>query len=483
MRASLLLTWTLVGCGTNWELPHDDASAVQVRIEPGGSLAGAPQVARFRVQGASGRSALADFRLFRDELSEYHLGRIRARDLPGTLIEREIPAVIWAEPPDIVVAPAGVLAPGRVSLATPELGLVASIDVSSTPSPALLERFWPPRGTRSGGGLSVFCGEAASLAEPGEALLAPGGVAAEVLAGLDARAAFADSCVRIELTSEATAGTLVLPPLSAGGAVLEPLPLLVEPAAPSPPRCTEGELGVSAACARVDDDRVTLRAPDAPVLFALESPAPLFGVAAPEASLVLRGLEPGQSSNLAGHAFDLGGTDTRLELKIQAAPRRPHLVINEVLANPAGPEASSEWIELVNDGTSELDLSEFQLVDSGGAVSLPQERVGPGEIVLLVGPAFAPDPELDVAPAPGARIIALEALGKAGLSNAGELLRLVAAGGTVVSRWPSLPAPAPGQSLARRAPEAPDGESGSFGEHAAPGASPGAANQIAAIAP
>jgi hypothetical protein len=73
----------------------------------------------------------------------------------------------------------------------------------------------------------------------------------------------------------------------------------------------------------------------------------------------------------------------------------------------------------------------------------------------------------------------LPALGTAGLSNSGELLRLVDAGGSVVSRWPSLAAPAPGQSLARRAPDALDAEASSFAPHAPPGASPGAPNSLA----
>ncbi|HEY3499162.1 MAG TPA: lamin tail domain-containing protein [Polyangiaceae bacterium] len=480
MRTYLLWACCLSACGPDWSLPQRGDTATETVVEPAGSLSDAPQVLRLRIEGALGRSALADFRLFRDELSDYHLGRIRSRELPGTLLAREIPAVIWAEPPAVMVAPAGALPSGRYSLATPELGLITSIDVGPALSPPPLERLWPPRENTSGSGLALFCGEAALLVEPETVVLAPAGVPAEVRPGLDERAFLSERCVRLDWSVETVpSGTLVLPPLGGGAAIFEPLPLLVTPAAHEAPRCDPTELVAGPACARVEDDRVTLRAPNAPVLFALEQPAELLGVAAPGASLSVRGLVPEKTARIAGQAFDVAGDITRLDLGITAAPRRDHLVINEVLADPAGAETSSEWIELLNDGTAPVELAGFELVDSGGTFALPPGSVAPGELVVLVGARFAPDSELDVPLLPGTRTFVLDSLGKSGLANAGELLRLVNAEGAVVSRWPSSPAPGPGQSLARRAPDAPDGEGASFGAHAQPGASPGAPNELA----
>jgi hypothetical protein len=103
-------------------------------------------------------------------------------------------------------------------------------------------------------------------------------------------------------------------------------------------------------------------------------------------------------------------------------------------------------------------------------------------MVLLVAEGYAPDPELDLVPSPGVSIVRVARLGKNGLANAGELLRLYDGDGSVVSRFPARAANAPGQSVARRTPDAPDGESGSFGDHAPPGASPGAPNVVEASA-
>jgi hypothetical protein len=152
--------------------------------------------------------------------------------------------------------------------------------------------------------------------------------------------------------------------------------------------------------------------------------------------------------------------------------------LNEVLANPAGPESSSEWIELYNDGSEPVELEGFELRDTGGVVALPPGRLAKAEHLLLVRRGFAPDLELDVSPERGTRTLELEALGESGLANGGELLRLSDPSGRVLSRFPALKASVAGVSLARRTPDAPDGEASSFGPHAAPGASPGAPNAL-----
>jgi hypothetical protein len=472
--ASLLL----LGCSPDWELPRDERPAASIAIEPFGSLEQAPEVLRLRVAGVLGRTELADFRLFQGELSDYHLGRVRARELPQTLLEREVPAVVWPEPPELVVAPAAILGPGRHSLAASGLGLIAAFDVVPTGNPQL-ERFWPPRERSSGGGLSLFAADATSIAEE-TILLSPAGVSARLAPGLDESGAFAERVLRIapEPAAELPDGALVLPPLAAAGSWFEPLPFELRATRTALPVCEPHELALGPACAFVDDDRVVLRAPETPALFALDQPERLLAVAAPGASLSVRGLEPGKPARLAGSAFAVSGERFAVDLAIHAAPGRAHLVINEVLANPAGDEGRSEWVELVNDGTQAVELDGYALVDTGGSFPLPPARLAPGELALLVGPDFDPDPELDVAVPREVRVLALPALGKAGLSNGGELLRLFAPDGSVVSRWPALAAPGPGQSLARRAPDAADTEAASFAPHAPPGASPGAPNAL-----
>jgi hypothetical protein len=153
--------------------------------------------------------------------------------------------------------------------------------------------------------------------------------------------------------------------------------------------------------------------------------------------------------------------------------------VSEVLANPNGAEPGGEWLELVNDGTASADLGGYRLQDGSGEVSLPARQVAPGEYVVLVSENYVADPALDVAPADPSVLTVLPVLAKNGLSNSGELIRLLAADGTPVSRFPALKAATAGVSLARRAPDSADDDPAAFGPHAAPGASPGAPNLLA----
>jgi hypothetical protein len=453
-----------------------------VSVEPLGELRAAPAVLRLRVAGASGRSPLADFRLFAGQLSSYYLHRIADRTLPSTLLDREVPVVAWSEEADVVVAPVGVLPSGAFSLATPELGLVAEVHVDATLLP-WLERRWPPHDETTGGALSVFCGSAAAGAREDDVGLEPSGAAAAVRLGLDESGLFGDECVRLEVP-EGTAGALSLPPLMSGTVALEPLPLVAPPEneAPDDTRsaCGTGEVAVGTACITLDDDRFSIRTEGAPSLWALAAPAAVLSVVAPGASLVVRGLEPQSTVELLGARFETSGRRNAVEATLTLAPRHPHVVINEVLANPAGPDATGEWIELANDADEPVALDGFELQDAGGVVTLPAARLEPRELVLLVGPDFAPDPTLDVLPAAGTRVVRLAELGRAGLSNAGESLRLRDATGRLLSLFPSAPARKAGVSMARRAPDALDEDASAFGEHAAPGASPGAPNVLVA---
>jgi len=475
---------TLLGlflcCCSDLALPDRPARAQStVEVEPVGERSAAPAVLRLRVPGGVGRSALADYRLFGGSLSSYYLRKLAARDVPASLMAREIGVIAWAEGLDVVVAPTRALDAGVVSLATPELGLVGSVTVNPGLVPWLARR-WPPASEGTGNGFAVFCGEAAASVSEGPVLLEPAGMMAELHAGIDGQAVFADGCASIEPTSPGALAAPALPPPLAGGVGFEPLPLVAVSAASPPPSCDSAETRLGPACALVDDDRVVLRAPSEPSLWALVEPTVVLGVSAPGASLVVHGLEPGSPVLLRGAAFDRAGVRTSIDASLTGAARHAHVVINEVLANPRGPESVSEWLEVVNDGASAADLTGFELRDGGGAVSLPAARLEPGELVLLVAAGFALDPELDVPPAPGTRVLPLATLGQAGLSNSGELLRLSDADGRVLSRFPALAASAPGISLARRTPDAPDAEAASFGAHAAPGASPGAPNELAA---
>ena len=77
-----------------------------------------------------------------------------------------------------------------------------------------------------------------------------------------------------------------------------------------------------------------------------------------------------------------------------------------------------------------------------------------------------------------AALLRVPRLGKQGLSNAGELLRLRSPDGAVVSRFPAMAHGDGGTSGARRFPWSPSEDGSAFDAHAAPGASPGAQNEL-----
>jgi hypothetical protein len=258
----------------------------------------------------------------------------------------------------------------------------------------------------------------------------------------------------------------------------EPLLLVVTPAISETRPCDAPDLALGPICGAVLDDRVELRSPGAPAFVAFEGPEALVGVVGPEKSLVLRGFEPSSVTRLRGFAFDTRGERTAIDRDIHTGPARSHVVLNEVLANPAGPEAPSEWIEIVNDGSSPVNLEGFVLDDAIESVMLPAHELAPGAFALLVADGYAPDGEIDLVPPPDVMLVVLPSLGRSGLANTGELLRLRDPDGNVVSRFPARPAPGPGRSVARRAPDAPDAEPASFASHAEPGASPGRANVV-----
>jgi hypothetical protein len=470
----LALVFTL-GCGSEWSPPMAPGQAFSARILPLADPSEAPNVLQLRIDGTEQRSALSDFRLFSGALSAYHLGRVAARQIPSTLGSREVPIAVWMDGDAVAIAPTRSLELDVHTLVTPELGRVLELNVAK--SVPLLERTWPPPEFSVGVGPSIYCGDISGVAT-GSVALPPAGVPAMVEAAEDAVGSWAERCVVVSLAAKPPPGTLLLPPMQ-DGIAFDPAPLRYEPAAAQPAPCTAQEIAVGGpVCAEIADDRVEFRAFGGPALLSLTAPEPWAAVVASGGSVVLRGLEPATAYRLSGRVFDLGSGAHVFAADVTTLAPRPHLVIDEVLADPGGVERTSEWVELTNDGGASVSLLGMTFEDVGGSVALPDVLVGPGQRVLLVDDAFAPDGELDIVPDASTPLLRLATLGKGGLSNQGELLRLRDASGAVVSRFPAGKSARAGQSLARRTPDAPDDDPASFGPHLEPGASPGMPNAV-----
>lgn len=465
-RAALGLTLggSIACTGPSLDVPQAPGSSWAFALEPGDSLTATPVVFRGRLRHAP---TPGEPWLFAGELSSYYVRALKSGELPTALRERVVPLRYWQEADDCVLQPLAPLEPGAsYTLGWTGVGAVQALRTASD-GPAPLRRLFPPPG-RPQLAASVQCGMPAAAAsadlrlEPGELELA------QDQAWLREAA---PGCSLLTATTPLEAPS-VAPPAVAG-ALLDPSPWLpsIGSAASA---CARGQPLLDA-CIEADDDRVRVTPRREDQLWLLRKPA-LGLVVAPAgaSSLLLRDVEPSAALELEGAVLTSSGQRDDFTLSLLLGPRRRHVVLNEVLANPLRAEASGEWIELVNDSARPARLGGLWLEDTSGHVPLPAVELGPFELALLVAPGFrAAAPDVPVAS--GTHVLELPTLGERGLANSGETLMLVGAEG-VVSRFPALSAEHAGVSWARRTPDAPDDLASSFAEHAKPGASPGAPN-------
>ncbi|HEU5077527.1 MAG TPA: lamin tail domain-containing protein, partial [Polyangiaceae bacterium] len=266
---------------------------------------------------------------------------------------------------------------------------------------------------------------------------------------------------------------------AAGGVLIDPSPLVELPGlAPLvPAQCADPCVAFGPGCVCAEDDRAVITGPNEAAFWVLElGGRSTTGETAAELPFVVTELLPGTSHSLTGAVFDRAGRGTEVAARFRTGPPRARVVINEVYANSAGPEPEQEWVELTNAGTLSTTLAGYVLEDVGGAAVLPDVELARNAHAVLVNASYSPDPEHDAVPPADALVVVVERLGKSGLSNEGEALRLVDPDGEIVSRFPGLRASEPGISLARRTPWADDAAADAFAAHGAPGASPGMPN-------
>lgn len=195
-----------------------------------------------------------------------------------------------------------------------------------------------------------------------------------------------------------------------------------------------------------------------------------------ETPWICRGLSPGTNLSWQAVSVDLRGNRRRWVGTLRTLEPMPHVVLNEVLANPSGTEPEQEWVELYNDGSHAVDLEGWVLEDPGGAAVLPSGRLEPGRYALVVNEAYRTDAWPDPGPADGALILRVPKLGNQGLSNGGEPLQLRDPVGEIRSGILPVASPKPGHSVARRSPDAVDWLEGSF-TSCSP-STPGAPNRL-----
>jgi hypothetical protein len=455
------------GCaGPSLDVPELGEARLRAEFEPATADGFVPLVfrARLRAAPASGKPWL-----FRGEVSEYYARALKRGELPTALHERAIALRFWHDADDCWLQPLDWLEPDATyTLAFTGSGVVQVL-LAQAAGERPARRVFPPIGSHKYR-VSVWC----DLADEGPwspLTLEPGSIAVRAAAGI---AGYANpGCATLHVEGALTEA-VVAPPLFAGAA-FEPSPWLAAPqAVGAPPVTCAAGVPFFGACLEVLDDRLLVTPMAQDLLFALTAPRPVVQAArAGTRGLLLRGLPPNSQVELIGSVLSSAGAHEPLRATFTTGPARRHVVLNEVLANPAGPEPDAEWLELVNDSDRPTSLSDLWLEDSSGHVRLPDAVLGPGEIALIVGDGFRTS-GVDVPVPDGVRLLRVPSLGARGLSNQGEGLLLVGPEG-VVSRFPLLPAPHAGQSLARRTLDGSDDDRAGFAEQSV-GATPGAPN-------
>jgi len=112
------------------------------------------------------------------------------------------------------------------------------------------------------------------------------------------------------------------------------------------------------------------------------------------------------------------------------------LAITEVLANPAGAEPTQEFVEIRNLGDQPVELQGLAIADVKGMDVLPAATLAPGAYALIVASGFDAASPKDIPPRAGVLLVRVDTrIGSDGLSNSGEVVRLLSAHGNVVSSY------------------------------------------------
>jgi hypothetical protein len=345
----------------------------------------------------------------------------------------------------------------------------------------VLVRVWPDPSPALLSAGAVWCAPFALPEVDREVTLAPAGSAGRLVRGTGTNVPAA-SCLSWFARADAPAPQAmpaVTPTwieLDEGkAALLEPVQLwpgVPEPV-PDPLTCDGTEVRFGPGCITVEDDRMVLRPPEQRILWT---------IAASESGTTVRKSRAGHSfvvrplpadGRYRWAALDESGRNLEGAVTLTPSPAMTHLVITEVMANPAGIEKDQEWVELYNDGERPIAVGGYALEAGGRSTLLPAGVIGPGAFALIVTEGFVDDDGVDPSPAPGTLLLRVSAIGGDGLSNDGERLALRDGAGQTLSAFPAMKAKS-GVSNARVAPDALDEYLDSFAPSSNGSATPGA---------
>ena len=491
----LLLALVTAACEPAWPVPasgpHDD-DPVTVTLSPHASADAAPRVLQLQLTSRQPEVPLdpQQWHLFRGKLGAASMSQLEDQVPSAALLQRVVPALTFsAADGAVTLVPTTPLDAGETyTLAAGEPLFSFAITIDKDDPLPLMQLLWPPAGRGAGALFGVWCLPPAAAPWPVEVKgfqplsLQPSGLTAEWVLGLGETTT--RRCVQLPFQWVADPSEQVVPPLLATPAAvalarLDPTPLAADADTPQPATvaCTAEEIPFGPGCATVADDRLWVRS-DAPRLWSigLTGQTPQLQVAQVGKPLLVPSLPPASALLFRVTTIDLYGMVTDHTVEVTTLAPLPHVIINEVLANPYGPEPHQEWVELYNDGQLAAALNDYHLQDIGGDAWLPAVSLPAGGYALVVKDSFDAEADDDVMFPAGALVLRVPALGKNGLNNGGERLKLLDSDDRVVSRFPAKPKPVAGHSVSRQA-------AGADAQDAfmVTSPTPGAANEAAAV--
>jgi hypothetical protein len=473
-----------VGPGSTVVDPPEAAGSPVVRFEPPAPPDAVTPVTRIFVEFPG---ALADPRamLVAGALTASQLRDFGKPVVPASLTSRAVSTLVWLEPSAtvVVVAPLAALEPGALYTLAVSAPLV-SLPFKVAAGPSALARVWPDRDdVAPSARAAVWCGPSDLGPLDAPVTLEPALLAGRFTLGTGAPVA-APRCVSFFSVAPSVASDASAPPALAPPAVtfddgtraaLEPTVLFDRdepPAAVS--SCVAPAIPFGPACAEVEDDRVVVHPGAEPLLWTIDfGEPPVVRASRGGASFTLRPLPAEGRCRVA--TLDRSGHVSTADVAIVPAAPRAHVVVNEVLANPAGAEPAQEWVELYNDGSNAVALEGWVLEDAGGSTPLPAAELASGGFALVVPDAYVADDGIDPPPAPGTILVRVPMLGRSGLSNEGEKLTLRDPAGQVMSTFPAVKTKN-GVSVARTTPDAADADPAFFISSPNGSSTPGAPN-------
>lgn len=427
------------------------APTLEVSWEGGGRTAS--RVGAVVVHGIAGLDP-DDVWLIRGKLNDKAILSLFERSPPDSVAERRVPAFVRVEKGELSVQPTVRLEAAEVySIGVLGLGLLTAYETRPDSSPVFSRIGSAPLWRNA---QAIYCILDGPVPQAGvldgsdarevERELPLGGTA-RVGRGVGSFRIFDDSCIQIAIPPNDLA--FFLPPREAFGFELDPSPVPLTDSRGAAKPCGEDT------CLAVG--RLGIELTVVPNFGFLEGRAQSGETVRTFASgtrLRLSSLTPECDYELEA-VFDVGGALFEEAVELRSSSGEALLVLNEVLANPSGPEPQSEWVEIGNAGSREASLAGYRLVDSGGETILPDVVLAPGSFGVVVRSDYRPDPRLDPVPPATAVPIVISAIGDGGLRNDGEALELQDPMGVVISRIPQLKAN-PGKSIARVELLAPD---------------------------